>query len=145
MLISTALRNSILTKLALEFEGSNTAEIELYAGVVAATADADISGNTLLGTISTNGDGTALTLGSPVNGIIGKTGTEVWSVTPIADGTATFYRFIIDTDAGGLSTTAIRIQGTVGAANADMLVDSTTFVIGVARIVSAFSIGMPAT
>lgn len=145
MIISTALRNSILTKLALEFEGTNTAEIELYAGTVAATADADISGNTLLGTISTNGDGTALTLGSPVNGIIGKTSTETWSVSPIADGTATFYRFIISTDTGGLSTTAMRVQGTIDTANADMLVDSTTFVTGFARTVSAFSIGMPSS
>lgn len=145
MLISTGLRNSILTKLALEFESGVTAEIELYAGTVAATSDADISGNTLLGTISTNGDGTALTLGSPVSGIIGKTATESWKVTPVADGTVTFYRFIISTDVGGLSTTAMRVQGTVGTANADMLVDSTTFVTGVIRTVSSFSIGMPSS
>lgn len=145
MLISTGLRNSILTKLALEFEGANTAEIELYAGSVISTADDDISGNTLLGTISTNGDGTALTLGSPVSGVIGKTSTETWSVTPIADGTASFYRLIISTDTGGLSTTAIRVQGTVSTANADMLVDSTAFVTGISRTVSAFSIGMPSS
>ena len=145
MLISTGLRNSILTKLALEFESGVTAEIELYAGTVAATADADISGNTLLGTISTNGDGTALTLGSPSDGVMGKTTSETWSVTPIADGTASFYRLILDDDAGGLSTSAMRIQGTVGTANADMLVDSTTFTTGVERTVSSFSIGMPSS
>lgn len=145
MLISTGLRNSILTKLALEFESGVTAEIELYAGTVAATADADISGNTKLGTISTNGDGTALTLGSPSDGVMGKTTSETWSVTPIATGTASFYRLIISTDTGGLSTSAIRVQGTVGTANSDMLVDSVTFTTGVARTVSSFSIGMPST
>ena len=109
MLISTGSRNSILAKIASEYEDGVTAEIELYAGTVATTADADITGNTLLGTISVNGDGTALTFGSPSNGIIGKTSTEVWSVTPIADGTATFYRLIIAADTGGASTTAIRV------------------------------------
>jgi len=145
MLISTGLRNSILTKLALEFESGVIAEIEIYAGTVATTADADVTGNTLLGTISTNGTGTALTLSSPSSGVISKTTSETWKVTPVATGTASFYRFVLNDDVGGLSTSAIRIQGTVGIANTDMLVDSVTFTTGVARNISAFSIGMPSS
>jgi len=144
MLISTGLRNAILTALATEFEGA-TAEIELYSGTVPSTADADISGNTLLGTISTDGDGTAITFEDPSDGILIKATAETWTVTPIATGTASFYRLVLSTDAGGLSTTASRIQGTVGTANTDMLVDSTTFTTGVSRNVTSFSIGMPSS
>ena len=144
MLISTGLRNSILTKLALEFESGVTAEIEIFAGAVPATADAAVTGHTLLGTVQNTG-ATALTFGAPSSGVLSKSTDESWTVTPIDTGAASFYRLVIAADDKTLSTTAIRIQGTVDTANADMLVDSTTFTTGVVRTVSSFSIGMPSS
>jgi len=144
MLISTGLRNSILTKLALEFESGVTAEIKIYSGAVPATADADVTGLTELGTVQNTG-ATALTFGSPSAGVLSKTTSDSWTVTPTATGTATFYRLVLDDDDESLSTTLVRIQGTVDIANADMLVDSTTFTESVPRTVSSFSIGMPSS
>ena len=144
MLISTGLRNSILTKLALEFESGVTAEIKIYSGAVPATADADVTGLTELGTVTNTGD-TALTFGAPSSGVLSKSTDESWTVTPIDTGAASFYRLVIAADDKTLSTTAMRVQGTVDIANADMLVDSTTFTISVPRTVSSFSIGMPSS
>ena len=141
MLISTGLRNSILVKLASEFEDGVTAEIEIFAGAVPATADAAVTGHTLLGTVQNTG-ATALTFGAPSSGVLSKSTDESWTVTPTATGTASFYRLVLDDDDESLSTTLVRIQGTVDIANADMLVDSTTFTISVPRTVSSFSIGM---
>ena len=144
MLISTGLRNSILVKLASEFEDGVTAEIEIFKGTVPATADALVSASDLLGTVQNTG-ATALTFGAPSAGVLSKSTDESWTVTPTATGIATFYRLVIAADDKSLSTTAMRVQGTVDTANADMLVDSTTFTISEPRTVSSFSIGMPSS
>lgn len=92
--------------------------LRLYSGPVPASADDAIDGSSVeLCIISAGGDGsTGLTFAAPASdGILVKTSGEVWSGTVEATGTATFWRFCEAGDDGSaVSTTAKRMQGTVG-------------------------------
>lgn len=89
--------------------------IWIYSGTEPATADAALSGNTLLVKISVGGDGsTGLTFdATPVNGVLVKTAAETWQGTVVAAGDASFFRMAA-TDPSGASTTDKRLQGDIG-------------------------------
>jgi hypothetical protein len=140
---STGLRNHMLVTGSVK-SGLDGGVIRVYDGVVPASADAALSGNTLLVTISNGGLGTGITLdATPSAGVVVKNTSETWSGTCSASGTATFFRFSAITDAFGSSTTEKRAQGTVGVLGADMLVANTTFTNGAVRQVDSFALGMP--
>jgi hypothetical protein len=62
--------------------------LRIYAGTVPATADADISGNTLLCTISNNAAGTGINFETTVAaGVLTKAAAEVWRGQIVANGT----------------------------------------------------------
>jgi hypothetical protein len=114
----------------------------LYNGPEPATADAALSGNTLLGKISVGNDGaTGLTFdGTPDAGVLKKTASETWSGSVVADGDATFFRFAA-TDPSALSTTDKRLQGSVGTSLLDDLVlSSTSLVTGNVQAINQFQI-----
>ena len=123
--------------------------ITIYAGTVPANADADLGGATALVTYSDGGaapaGGTGLDLATAgaVAGAISKEPGQVWEGTAVATDTATFFRYRELVDAGGASTTAIRIQGTVGGGGADLFVTSTSFTSAVAYTLDMFSISIP--
>ena len=108
----------------------NTARIRIYDGVVPATADAALFGNTLLAEVAVGGG--ALTWEAAASGgVLSKETTDTWEDTSCnATGTATFYRLVNSADAGGAgtATTTPRIQGTVGTGGADMNLGTTALV-----------------
>ncbi|MBA3015332.1 MAG: hypothetical protein KKD63_11060 [Proteobacteria bacterium] len=145
--ISTGLRNELLGTNCLSslLSGLNS-EIRIYAGTEPASADDSLGSATLLCKITPNGilPTQRLTFNlSPVGGILQKNSNEVWKGTNLASGSATFYRWIDSADSGGLSTTAIRLQGSVGVVNADLLLASTTLVASQEQRIDYFAIGMP--
>lgn len=117
--------------------------INIYAGAVPATADADVTGNTLLCTISLNDSGDGLEMDPPSGGIMSKPSADVWSGTNLATGTATFYRHVGPSDTGALSATEPRLQGTVGVAGADLNLASVALVSGAVQPIDYYSIVWP--
>jgi hypothetical protein len=140
--ISGALRDSLLVTGSLR-SAINGFYIRIYNGTPPTLPEDALSGNTLLCTITNNGTATGLTFESSVtDGMLLKTGSEVWSGTCVADGTATFYRLVSSSDTGASSSSAVRVQGTVGVAGADLNVTSTSFVTDDEKRVDFYAIGM---
>ena len=123
--------------------------IEIYTGTQPATADAAVTG-TLLGTV-TLGSG-AFTPGTATNGLtfaaasggsVSKSGT--WSFNGIAEGTAGWFRFKGNAvDAGGVSTTLPRMDGSVAVSGGDMALSNIAITIGAPNTVDVFTYVQPA-
>jgi hypothetical protein len=115
-----------------------------FSGPVPATADAAIDGSSvMLAKFTANADGaTGLTFeATAAGGVLTKTAAQVWKSTVAATGTATFFRFADSTDAGAstLSTTAKRIQGTLGTtAASDAQITSTALTAAASITVDMF-------
>jgi hypothetical protein len=117
--------------------------IDIYAGAVPATADADVTGHTKLCRISVNSTGTGLSMDPPSGGIMSKPSGDVWSGTNLATGTATFYRHVGASDTGALSTTQPRLQGTVSVAGADLNLASVALVSAATQPIDTYHIVFP--
>lgn len=141
---STGLRNGMLATSSFKtlVDGGR---LYLYAGTEPATADAAIGSATLLATLTESGDGTTgLTFGTASAGVISKAAAEVWSTTSITTGgVAAFWRLQASDDAGDASTSAVRVQGTIGGVDADMLLGNTTLVSGEPFSLSYFNVALP--
>lgn len=141
--LSTGLRNAMLATGSFKsiMDGGF---LKIYGGAIPATANAALGAATLLCTISNNSTGTGVTFdGTPVDGVMVKEPSEVWSGINAASGTATFYRFVTAADDGSDSTTQSRIQGTVGTAGADGNISSTALVSAAPQAVDYFSLALP--
>lgn len=140
--LSTGLRNAMLDSSNLRTT-MNGGLIKVYDGTVPATADAALSGNTLLCTFSLNSTGAGINFDTAaVDDTLSKAPAEVWAGNPAATGTGTFYRHVAVGDDGTLSTTQARIQGELGAGN-EMLLATNVFTVGVNRALDAYSITFP--
>ncbi len=123
--------------------------IELYSGTQPATADAAVTG-TLLATVTESG--AAFTPGSPTAGLefdapssgaIAKATGETWQYTGVAAGTIGWFRFKGNAaDGGGVDTTAVRIDGSVGQVSGDMVLSNTLIAIGTPGTIDVFTITM---
>lgn len=87
----------------------------------------------------------ALQFSRPSSGIVYQPSGESWFGTNVATGVATFFRIVRPNDDGSNSTTAFRIQGTVGTSGADMNLTSTTFTSGAVTSLSSASFEIKAT
>jgi len=140
--ISGSLRDHVLADGSL-YSAVSGMVLRIYGGSVPATPEADCSGNTLLCTISTNSTGTGLAFESAaVNGMLSKQAAAIWSGSCVATGTATFYRLGAIADTSAASTAALRIQGTVGLAGADLNVTSDYFTNGTSKRIDYYVVGM---
>lgn len=142
---STGLRNYMLATGSLKgaLDGK---VIKIYNGAEPVTADAALAGNTLLCTITVDGDGaTGLTLAAAATGgQITKNTSEVWEGDIVASGTASFFRMETLADAGGSSTSAVRLQGSVANVGADLNFTDTAFTTGDSRRINYFVASIPA-
>lgn len=141
---STGLANYIAVTGSLK-AGLDSGFLMLFSGPVPATADAAIDGSSvLLCKISVGGDGTTgLTFdGTATAGVLTKTASETWEGTNAATGTATFWRFCEAADAGtAASTTAKRLQGTIGTSVAsEMVLVSAALTAGNNQTISLFQV-----
>ena len=76
-------------------------------------------------------------------GGLSKPAGEVWAGTAVATGSASFGRFVLGTDAGEESLTAVRIQGDVANIGAFINLDNPSFVSGVVQSVNSAQLLMP--
>ena len=129
-------------------EAGGNACLTVYAGSIPASADDGIGAATALVTLTNNGSApvgsNGLSLeGTLSSGALVKAYAETWSGTVSNSGAAiaTFWRWYNYTDAQtGTSTTALRVQGTVGDATGafDMLVDDVVFTDSVVLTLPSF-------
>lgn len=123
--------------------------IDIYSGSQPVSADAAVTG-TLLGTVTLNSG--AFTPGSPTNGLtfaaasagaVAKSG--VWSFNGIAAGTAGWFRLKGNAgDAGALSTTLPRLDGSIATSGADMNLSNITIAINAPNTIDTFTWTQPA-
>lgn len=86
-------------------------------------------------------DASAITLGE-----LEKLSTQTWSGIAVADGTPGYFRLVTDADAGGLSTTLPRFQGTVSTvAGSDMVITHATVTTGETINVDSAKFRIPIT
>lgn len=141
--LSSGLRDHMLVTGSFK-SGLDGGVLRVYAGTVPATADADISGNTLLCTISNNAAGTGINFETTVAaGVLTKAAAEVWRGQIVTNGTATFFRFSAIGDTTAASTTAKRLQGICAVVGGDLNFSNVNFVSGNYRIVDSLNVTLP--
>ena len=141
--LSSGLRDHMLITGSFK-SGLDGGVLKIYAGAMPATADADSSALTVLCTISLDATGTGITFGSTVTaGVLTKNTGEIWRGLIGSNGTATFLRFMSIGDTGTLSTSAKRVQGTVGVVGADLNFSNITFVSGNYKVIDSLNVTLP--
>lgn len=125
-----------------------TGVIDIYSGTQPATADSAVTG-TLLGTVTLNSG--AFTPGSATNGLtfaaassgaVAKSGT--WSFVGVAAGTAGYFRFRANAaDAGAVSTTLKRLDGSIATSGGDMNLSNIAITIGAPTTIDTFTFTIP--
>ena len=145
MQISSGLRNHLMAVGSFK-DALDGAYLKIYSGTPPATADAAIpAGATLLCTVTVDAGPTGLTFeASTTTGLLLKAGAESWEGVNVADGTAAWFRMAPPADAGDLSTTAIRVQGSAAQAGADLNLTNPELLTGATQTVDYFSVLMPA-
>jgi hypothetical protein len=140
--LSTGLRNGLLD--ANPFKTLlDASRVIIYSG--SPPADADQAEGTVLVSIgSDNADTHCHFLAAAVAGVLSKN-TDVWSGVAGATGTASHFRLVVNTDTGVLSTTEIRMQGTIGTSGADLNMSSVAIVELATQAITTFDITMPAS
>lgn len=143
--LSAGLRNFLCTEGSLR-DALQGKVLKLYTGAEPANANAAIPlDSTLLCTISTGGTGAGLNWEGDVQaGALAKAAADTWEGLAVADGTAGFYRICTDADDGGASNVAIRLQGSVAAIYADLLISQPTLAAGAVQRIGEFFITVPA-
>ena len=74
--------------------------------------------------------------------LAGKPAGETWSGTNVASGTASFYRLVLPADTGAASTSAPRVQGTVGVIDANMNLSSVGLVNAAPQGLTSYTVSL---
>ena len=139
---STGLRTAMLG--TNDFKALMTnCKVLIYSGTAPATADAALGGATLMYTITVDGGATLCTWGTAAAGAIPKASAESWEGVAAAAGDMSFFRVVLDADDGTESTSAYRVQGTVGTALADMIVSTVTKALTDPLVLNFFAVALP--
>ncbi len=140
---STGLRNHALVTGSIK-SALDGLVIKLFSGTVPVDADAAETG-TLLATITVNNTGTPLTFAATAeSGVLAKNDSEIWSGLVTTGGTCTHYRLQASGDANAASTSAIRVQGSVGLIGADLNVSDPVLVGAAIQNIDYFVVALPA-
>lgn len=118
-------------------------EIRVYGGTVPANSDAAIGGATLLLTMK-NGSSGITFAAAAADGVLLKNAGETWGGTCVASGVPTFYRHVLTADAGTLSTSAPRYQGTCAVGGGGDMNFTAALVSGAVETMPFHSINLPA-
>jgi len=126
--------------------------IEVYSGTQPTSANNAPNGTKLI-TFTLSGG--AFTAGSHANGLVmdeessgtmGILSGDSWEGVAVVTGTATWFRFKGNaTDADGVSTTLIRMDGSVATSSADLVLSTTSIVSGRTYRLNSFDFTMPAS
>lgn len=145
--LSTGIRNGMLgddcfTNLmassVIRIYGSNDANSSEPA-----SADAAVPGNAVLLCTITGPMGAALEYEAPAGGIVSKLISQAWQGTNVASDTATWYRHEDVADTGVASTSAPRLQGTVGVVGAELNLSNVNLTNGAPQTIDYYSVALP--
>ncbi len=139
--LSTGLRDGMLDTSPFKTL-LDASRVKLYSGVAPSTAD-EAEGTLLVSIGSDNADTHCHFLAAAVSGVLSKN-ADIWSGVAGATGTASYFRLVVNTDTGVLSTTEIRMQGTVGTSGADINMSSVSIVSGATQTIDTWDLTMPA-
>lgn len=118
--------------------------IDFYTGSEPATADSALgSDNTRLCRVSVGGNGVNWDADTS-SGTLVKSTAEIWEGAVLASGSGTFARVQAIGDDGSASTTAIRLQCSLGLVGADINLSSLLFATGVTKRFNSFAVTVPA-
>lgn len=140
---STGLRNKLLDTGSFKSIFA-TAKLVIYTGAVPTDADAAATG-TVLVTVTGPAAANLIWDTAASAGVIAKSPGQVWSGVAASTNTASYYRLIDVSDTGSSSTTLPRIQGTVGAAGADLNLSNATLTSGATQTVDFYTVALPTT
>ncbi len=140
--LSTGLRDGMLDTSPFKTL-LDASRVKIYSGVAPATADA-AEGTLLVSIGSAHADTHCHFLAAAVSGVLSKD-ANIWSGVAGATGTANYFRLVVNTDTGVLSTTEIRMQGTVGTTGADINMSSVSIVSGATQTIDTWDLTMPAS
>ncbi len=140
--LSTGLRDGMLDTSPFKTL-LDASRVKLYSGAAPATAD-DAEGTLLVSIGSDNADTHCHFLAAAVSGVLSKN-ADIWSGVAGATGTASYFRLVVNTDTGVLSTTEIRMQGTVGTSGADINMSAVSIVSGATQTIDTWDLTMPAS
>jgi len=145
MKISSGLRDYLVGTGSFK-AGLDGSYLKVYSGTPPTSPDDAVpTGATLLCTVSVDASATGVTFeASATAGLLLKAAAEAWEGTNAATGTATWFRLAPTADTGAASTSALRVQGTVAQAGADLNITSTALTSGATQTVDYFSVLMPA-
>lgn len=135
---STDLRVDMLAAVKATLDGG---EIRIYSGIRPAAADDGIGAAVLLCTVRLNGS-TGIVFDATTPGLLTKPSGATWTGNNVASGTATWFRIVQPADTGAASTTAPRIQGSVGVVGADLNLDTVALTSGLPTPINSFNIGV---
>lgn len=121
----TTLRNAMMDEITAAIGTSG--KLKIYSGTAPASANASLSGNTLLADLDLSSSFAAGASG----GVL--TANSIATENPVAGGTATFFRL---TTSGG----TVVAQGTVGTSGADLNLATTALTTGVQVSITSFAI-----
>lgn len=124
--LSESLRNHILnTSVAT---GLTAFAVSFFDGAIPVLPSDGVTGTKLV-TFTVNNDGvTGATWGTSAVGILSRTPTEAMSGTCLVGGSPTFYRVhLLAESPSSANTTFYRVQGTLGVANTDGILDTTFY------------------
>jgi hypothetical protein len=86
----------------------------------------------------------SLRFGNPAAGALAKN-ADVWSGVGLAAGVAGYFRLVTSQDGGLLSTTDVRIQGTISTSGADLNMSSLNIALGATQTIDQFQLTHPAS
>jgi len=124
--------------------------LKIYSGSQPALGDTAYSGTLLCtitessGAFTPGSEANGLEFGDEASGYVEKCADETWSGVASATGTAGWFRFYANaTDAGALSTTLPRIDGSIGTSGADLNMSSTAITSGATYTIDSFKLTLP--
>lgn len=140
--ISTGLADAMMNDVGAT-AALNAAELELriFSGPEPLTADAELANETLLVTIQVNGGG-GMQFAFANEGTIMKDIDQSWLGNVVATGTPTYYRLCPMSDDNTASTTAVRVQGSVGVTG-DLKLGTATLATGNPQSIDFYQLRLP--
>lgn len=138
---SVGLRNLLMNNVGMR-DALTGCQIRIYSGPVPASSIDAVGAGTLLCTLD-NGSGGLNWEVSVTDGTLTKSLAETWSGTTVVSGLASFFRVVEPSDAGETSMSAVRVQGTIGVAGADMNITNLSLSASAAQTLDYFYLTMP--
>lgn len=125
--------------------GLDGSYLKIYSGTAPASADDAVPGGaTLLCTVSVDAGATGVTFEAAATaGLLLKAAGESWEGVNADTGTASWFRVAPVADVGDQSTNALRLQGNVAQAGADLNITNVSLSAGATQTVDYFSVLMP--